>query len=198
MVLRDTCLPSSVTINAPCGEVSSPNCDIAAMYACTREALSGHSMFKDRILTDGDDHLVGTSYETSVFTQSPYTFEDDSYIMKSGNKVASGHGSHVSGIICELTPNNVKILPIKVLNDAGSGAFSKIYTALELINTVYSAQYNIAAVNMSIGSYSTAFSLSSGLLNPVLDLDGVLTKDYETIIYNLYNKGILTVVAAGN
>ena len=131
---------------------------------------TSHEMFSGRLLYSGG-RVVGESYYTSTYTYSGYDFED-----------GHSHGTHVSGTIVEITPSNVKILPIKVLADGGSGSRSYIVAAMALISEVYSTKYNIACLNMSLGGGYT----SSGY------------NDYSDIISELYDKNILTVVAAGN
>lgn len=133
---------------------------------------TSHSMFSGRIVTDGNSNYVGTSYYTTNYTYSGYSFEDD-----------DGHGTHVSGIICDLTPNNVKILPIKVFDSTGHGSTLAIFSALEKIYEVYAPSYNIACINMSLGCgyYSYGYT------------------EFKSIFSDLRtNKNILPIVAAGN
>lgn len=130
-----------------------------------------HRLIQGRILTDQDGNLVGSSYVDSTVAGREYDFEDD-----------NNHGSNVSGIITMLTPSNVKILPIKTMGADGSGYFSYITAALKEIEDVYSNQYNICAVNLSLGgvySQSTANAM-------------------DELFDSLREKNILTVVAAGN
>ncbi len=133
---------------------------------------TSHNMFTNRILTDAGGNLVGKTYYTSRYTYSGHAFEDD-----------DGHGTHVSGIICDLTPANVKILPIKVLDYTGHGSTSANDAALLKVYEEYSLTYNIACVNMSLGSdyYSEGFSS--------------LTTMFSNLITE---RNILPVVAAGN
>lgn len=131
---------------------------------------TSHEMFSGRLLYSGG-RVVGESYYTSTYTYSGYDFED-----------GHSHGTHVSGTIVEITPSNVKILPIKVLSDGGSGSRSYIIAAMALVSEEYSKKYNIACLNMSLGgSYSEAGY-----------------NEYSDVISDLYDKDILTVVAAGN
>lgn len=132
---------------------------------------TSHEMFSGRLLTDSDGNIVGSSYYTTAYTYSGYSFEDD-----------GGHGTHVAGIICNMTPSNVKILPIKVFNQKGSGARSYIISALAQVDENYSNSYQIACVNMSLGGSYTASGYT----------------DYGDAIASLKAKNILTVVAAGN
>lgn len=129
-----------------------------------------HPFFNNRLLIDSNGDIVGKSYYTTT-NESESDFDDD-----------NGHGSHVSGIITSLTPSNVKILPIKILNDKGSGDFLYFVMALERVDEVYSEQYNIACVNISAGGATNSYYSSQ----------------MDALFQSLSEKGILTVVAAGN
>ena len=88
----------------------------------------------------------------------------------------NGHGTHVSGIIVDNTPSNVKILPIKVLGAGGSGSS--------------------VAINLGI---KKAVSLGADVIN--MSLGG--TCDHESCAIEeatkeAINKGVTVVVAAGN
>lgn len=70
-------------------------------------------------------------------------------ISNSGNDTAGDdlyHGTHVSGTICELTPDNVKILPVKVFDREGSASDEQIYLGL-----MYALEQNADILNMSFG-----------------------------------------------
>jgi subtilisin family serine protease len=69
----------------------------------------------------------------------------------SGNNNPSdvyGHGTHVSGIIVDSTPSNVKIMPLKVLGDDGIGSSLNVYNAI-----IYAADSGADIINMSLGSH---------------------------------------------
>lgn len=146
-----------------------------------------HPVFENRFLTE-NNKIVGTSYYSSSYTYnnsnlqlststdygSNLSFEDD-----------NGHGSHVAGIIASQTPENVKILPMRVLNTDGKGDFSAILAALKKIHDVYSLTYNIVCANLSLGGEVTT-GFNSGY------------SSFNTIFKNLKNKNILSIVAAGN
>ena len=112
----------------------------------------------------------GKSFAKSINTSSDYPFEDD-----------MGHGTHVAGTIVDLTLDNVKIIPVKVLNSTGFGALSGILSAMEY--SVYLKQnekLNVVATNMSLGG------------------EGEVDKRMKDFIDNAYENNILTVAAAGN
>ena len=56
------------------------------------------------------------------------------------------HGTHVSGTICELTPPNVKILPIKVFSVEGTASDEQIYLGL-----MFALEQKADILNMSFG-----------------------------------------------
>lgn len=85
-----------------------------------------------------------------------------------------GHGTHIAGTIAEGTPDNVKIIPIKVSRD-GSMYYSDIIAAINYI--VYNDKAQV--INMSFGGYRYNEAL-------------------EQAIEAAKNKNIISVAAAGN
>ncbi|MDE5867504.1 MAG: S8 family serine peptidase, partial [Anaeroplasmataceae bacterium] len=124
-----------------------------------------HEWFTNRI-ADG-----GKNFSTSQKNKKYYEYEDD-----------QGHGTHVSGIITDLTMDNVKILPIKVLNSSGVGYASSIALGINYVTSLKKSGRNIRALNMSLGGTSTNES----------------SKAYQDSLSEAYDNGILPVVAAGN
>lgn len=57
-----------------------------------------------------------------------------------------GHGTHCSGTICELTPSNVQILPVKVFDVNGDAADEQIYLGI-----VHAIEHGADVLNMSFG-----------------------------------------------
>ncbi len=82
-------------------------------------------LFKGRILPGGVNY--SSSGDDSV--------SDDLY-----------HGTHVAGTICELTPDNVKILPIKSFDKSGHASDEQIYAGI-----MYALENNADVLNMSFG-----------------------------------------------
>ena len=85
-----------------------------------------------------------------------------------------GHGTHCAGIICSASADNVKILPLKSLDDSGYGDSLEVYCAM-----AYAAEMNVDAVSMSLGGFG---------------ISPLLSKAAEM----LAQKGIPLAVAAGN
>ncbi len=88
----------------------------------------------------------------------------------------NGHGTHVFGTIAEGTPNNVKIMPIKVTTDKyGNLTYTNLISAINYI--VYNRKADV--INMSLGGYSYNQAL-------------------EQAIESANQLNIITVAAAGN
>ena len=125
-----------------------------------------HAFFTNRITSNGKN------FSSSTHTTG-YSYED--YF---------GHGTHVSGTICDLTPSNVKIMPVKVLNDTGYGYTSGIVAGIEYVIQQKSAGYNVSVLNLSLGGVSAINSTDYNA--------------YADAINDAYNAGIFSAVAAGN
>lgn len=147
---------------------------------------TSHELFTNRFLYK-NSKIVGFSYYDSVYSYSKSNmYFDSSDSNQCSFEDDGGHGSHVSGIICSLTPENVKIIPLKVLNYEGSGSWSAIWTALEKVYSEYSNSYTVACTNLSLGADTQSSNLSTD------------TKYWNERFEKLYNKNILNIVAAGN
>lgn len=112
-----------------------------------------HSLFHDRIAEGG----------TSFVSVNEGSTND-----------GEGHGTHCAGIICNQTGENVKILPLKALDDWGGGDTIGIYCAM-----MYAAEQKVDIVSMSLGGIGKS---------PLL----------ESAAAALEAAGIPCVVAAGN
>ncbi|MDR2649811.1 MAG: S8 family serine peptidase [Clostridiales bacterium] len=98
-----------------------------------------------------------------------YTGERSSYD-------ASSHGTHVSGVIVDATPQNVKVRPYKVFDDNGDSTWAAVVLAIkDAVND------GVDVINMSIGTASRG------------------TLDYvEDAVNEALQNNISVVVAAGN
>lgn len=102
------------------------------------------------------------------------------------------HGTHVSGIVAGSNTSmtgvapEAKIIAINIFDSLGSTYDTNIVRALSWVDSI-SSQYNIAAVNMSLGT-TAVFRSSCNSYIP----------DLTAIISKLKSKNIATVVSAGN
>jgi hypothetical protein len=100
----------------------------------------------------------------------------------------NGHGTHLAGIIGSSNPNSPGIAPdvhfvaLKVLDSHMNGNWSSVDNALQWVIS-HKTQYNIVAVNLSLGNGNYA-------TNPYSFLDN----DFKT----LKSLGVFTAAASGN
>lgn len=69
-----------------------------------------------------------------------------------------GHGTHCAGIIAQSTTDNVKILPVKVINDRGYGYDSSIYFGI-----LYAMEQGADVINMSLGGNGESWLIDEGI-----------------------------------
>ncbi|MBE5739207.1 MAG: hypothetical protein E7354_05725 [Clostridiales bacterium] len=127
---------------------------------------SDHSWFRNRIASGGKDY-------TGTATSSTTPYEDD-----------NSHGTHVSGIICDLTEDNVSILPLKVLNAEGKGYSLGITNAMKHVLQLVKDGTNVTVMNMSLGG---THSIGDSTWN-----------SYNDVVTQLNSYGVPTIAAAGN
>lgn len=97
-----------------------------------------------------------------------------------GSADCNGHGTHVAGIIGGSkygVAKKTNLIPVRVLDCAGSGSYSSVISGLDWIAANYRTE-DAAVVNMSLGGPASS------------TLDGA--------VRNLISKGINVVVTAGN
>jgi len=122
------------------------------------------------IVDSGCDISLFNKYYGGKIVETYNVLEESTTIMTDEN----GHGTHVAGTIAEGTPDNVKILPIKVSKG------STMYTSDIIAAINYIVRYEKAdVINMSFGSYGYSKSL-------------------EQAIESANEKNIISVAAAGN
>jgi uncharacterized repeat protein (TIGR02543 family) len=110
-------------------------------------------------------HLQGRSV-------AGYNFASNSSNTYDGNN----HGTHVAGTIVDCTTANVKIMPVKVLDDSGGGTDLSISLGIK-----YAADNGAKVINLSLGGTCTD---SNCILKQAIDY--------------AMAKGAATVAAAGN
>lgn len=88
------------------------------------------------------------------------------------------HGTHVAGIIVNNTPSNVKIMPIKTLDNRGNGTL-----AMSALGIQYAADHGAKVINMSFGG--RVFNKNE-------------SKIIDDAIAYATQKGCVCVAAAGN
>lgn len=107
-------------------------------------------------------------------------------------KQVDWHGSHVAGIALGKSSAMVGVAPdasliaVNVFDRDDSSSETSLINALKWVLSI-SSDYNIAAINMSLGT-SKLFRGYCDNVSPTL----------TSLIHQLYNKNIPTVVAAGN
>ncbi len=156
-------------INAPAAwDVTTGSNSVIVAVLDTGISLS-HPEFSGRIVACQDG---ASQPDICDFINNDSTPQDD-----------HGHGTHVAGIVAAAMNNGlgttgiapgVRILPVKVLNNAKSGSWSQIASGIN-----YAVSHGASIINMSLGGTTT----SSTLLNAVR---------------SAYANNVFMAVAAGN
>lgn len=160
-----------------------------------------HSVFENRILTE---------YALDFSKGVPSGIEDNQWYQDD-----KGHGTHVAGIIADLTLSNVKILPIKIfygLKNYGSDyALNNAIRYLYALKTGKSVSF-VNEAGYEYGKFTPKVSLPNLVaVNLSIGTDGYdLTKQkdledynkskpvFQNLIDHLLQCDILPIVAAGN
>jgi hypothetical protein len=100
-----------------------------------------------------------------------------------------GHGTHVAGTVADLTLSNVKIMPIKIIDENGKGSDTIILSGIQYLLSQKTSGKNIVAANFSLGSSPLPITGSQYKNSKML---------WDNMMNSLYNANILPVVASGN
>lgn len=92
-----------------------------------------HPWFKTRLDRENSINFAADSDDKNAYDDPP-------------NVASSGHGTHVSGIIAKGTPDQVKIIAIRVFDITGSSSIMTITMAVD-----YAREKKIPVLNMSLG-----------------------------------------------
>ncbi len=134
--------------------------------------------YYERGKVSGSKYHIYSDYNPTSFVQGYDFVNDDSHPNDN-----MGHGTHISGTIAEATDNliglagiafNVKIMPVKVLDNTGSGYLSDIVDGIK-----YATDHGAKVINLSLGANQPAQML-------------------EDAINYAYNNNVVIVAAAGN
>ena len=138
-------------------------------------------------ISTGSTSIVIAILDTGVFAHTDladkiipgWNFIDNN----SNTNDIRGHGTHVAGIATALTNNgkgiagvdwNARIMPVKVLNDSGSGTYAGVANGV-----IYATDNNADVINMSLGGSGYSETL-------------------ELACQYAYDNGVTIVAAAGN
>lgn len=139
---------------------------VSAEYKCWGTARAGADSFMQSLDTENAGEVIVAVLDTGVDMEHPFL---QGRILDSGWDFANDdddptddhfHGTHCAGIICDATPENVKILPIKILDQDGIGSFAVIEEAMR-----YAADSGADVLSMSFGGndgMGNALSQSAG------------------------------------
>ena len=130
------------------------------------------------VLDSGLDlnHIVITEKYLSNISENRYNAIDRGTDITDEN----GHGTFMTGAILDCAPNNISIIPVKLLNEEGQAEGQYIIRAIN-----YAIEQNVDIINMSLGTQPGSSASGSEI---------ALQDAIETAI----DKGIIVVAATGN
>ena len=182
---------SDVNFSEPDKEVSLPEPEKGAAGAESTEASAEHNSWGVEATKTGEyaaylkSHGVNAEITVAVVDTGAdnshpflagrltdgYDLVDDDATPQDGN----GHGTHVSGTVVDCTTDlNINIMPVRVLNNKGSGSDSVVGLGIQ-----YAVDHGANVINMSLGGFGHSEYIDSQIRYAV-------------------SKNVVVVVAAGN
>lgn len=137
---------------------------------------SGFDLENEYITSNNLGERIDSRYINAVDNSKDIT--DDSSHTINEQTVLIGHGTHVGGIILDSTPDNVKILPIKISDSDGEISPTYIVEALR-----YAIDQGVDVINLSLGAEKQSATIE---------------EEFQALIEEAIQKGITVVAAAGN
>lgn len=149
-------------------------------YGC---AMVNSKVAIDKIDTlDSVPDVIVAVFDSGLTNDNSYF--DSSRILDGGKtlwgtstKDGHGHGTHVTGIIYNNTPSNVKFRPYKVISDNNMGSLLSV-----ALNVSVAVDKGADVINMSLGTYSDLYTYYT----------------FSDAVSYAKNKNVPVVVAAGN
>lgn len=120
-------------------------------------------------------------FDTRLDREESINFAVDDTDPDAYNDTTQGHGTHVAGIITQATPEQVKIMAIRVFDLTGSASYTTITLAVD-----YAVQHHAAVLNMSLG-----FEIAPGYESEDTDL-------MDEAFQRALQAGSTVCVASGN
>ena len=130
------------------------------------------------VLDSGLDlnHIVITEKYLSNISENRYNAIDRGTDITDEN----GHGTFMTGAILDCAPNNISIIPVKLLNEEGQAEGQYIIRAIN-----YAIEQNVDIINMSLGTQPGSSASGSEIA-------------LQDAIQTAIDKGIIVVAATGN
>ena len=120
-------------------------------------------------VVDGGVDAGSSYYKGRVINGYDFADNDTDPSPVEGSSDLWFHGSHVAGIICDGTTDNVKILNVRALNSSGGGSYLAVTAAI-----YYSLQKGADVINLSLSSQSEPVALVETALSDAANQDVIL------------------------
>ena len=118
-------------------------------------------------------------FDGGRISKNSYSFASDA-VDSTDIADASGHGTHVAGIVADSTPDNVTLLILRIFDRNGKSSSALMASAIQ-----YAVRQQASAINISAGwDKNSATDSIRGILNPAIE--------------DAYEAGVPVVTAAGN